>query len=127
MRQMRRRHHIEPQAFLPRDGLQETRDTARNLLRIATIFRDGFFAILARQGDHIVEQGLQAAAGVQHHLHMVAIRPFQFGALQKLRHAEHRAQRRADLMAHICDEERFRGGFARSRCPGCFVLALFLR
>jgi hypothetical protein len=65
------------------------------------------FAFVARQRDHVVEQGLQSIARIEQHFDVALLRAIEFAALEQLRHAEQRVQRRADLVADIGDE----GGF----------------
>ena len=49
---------------------------------------------------------LQALARFQHHLDMVAVRPVELGAIEQLRHAEQRVQRRLDFRS-ISDKESY--------------------
>ena len=93
--------------LLPRARLQQARNGTCGLRRIAILLARAV-VVGAGERDDVVEQGLQSATGFEHHLHMIAVRFFEFGAVEQLRHAEQRVQRRAQFVADIGDEHRFR-------------------
>jgi hypothetical protein len=114
------------QAFLPGARLQQPRHGARGLHRIAILVFQ-LVVIVPRQRDDIVDQGLQAFACLQHHLHMIGLLLGKLGAFQKLRHAQQRVQRGAQFMADVGDEGRFghcAGLGAVARLYGFQLLAL---
>ena len=108
-RQVGRRADAELQLLLPGARLQQTRNRARGLAGIAILVQFvARFALVARQSDDIVEQRLQTAPRFKQHFDMTALRPVEFAAFEQLRHSEQRVERRADFMADIGDECRFR-------------------
>ena len=75
----------------------------------------------ARQVEHVVDHGQQVQAGPFDVLHPFALRAGERLAAvhaQQLREAEHRVQRRAQLMAHARQEFGLRGIGALGRCGG---------
>jgi hypothetical protein len=102
-RQVARGRQGQMQLLLPGAWLQQPRHGARRLQGVAILI---FLLVVTVAGerDDIVDQGLQTLAGLQHHFHMVALLFGQVGALQQLRHAKQRVQRRAKFVAHVGDE-----------------------
>ena len=72
--------------------------------------RGGSIDVDASASSQFVSGLLLAAARFEHHLHVAAVRRGQFGAVEKLRHAEQRVERRAQFVADVGDEDGFRLG-----------------
>src|SRR5262249_44733117 len=72
-----------------------------------------------RKVEHIVDDGEQMRSPERHSLEQIALPWIEHSLEQKLGHADHRIQRRTDLMRHIRKKLRLRavGGLGFGLCP----------